>query len=258
MKLSLVAILAAALVVPAFTGCASEDESPASQESDVEEGSSASCEYEGKGNELYKATVEAAKSHLANGCGGDPEVYQTDVFEMAQDAVDTCDAVSGLFAKSEWAGTVREVLGPLQVAYLAGKLDGYRGAMDPEAVQSALAGQTFWTVGQGVYGSPFTWHLLEDGRYELESIVVDEEAGDVSRQVTESGAFVTTLGDDGRTYVSFEADEVDGEIPAASFYVLERVDGELFTSFQLVPADGAQADDGSDVHMNFDPNECSA
>lgn len=257
MKLSLVTALVAALFVPAFTGCAGESEGPASQSSDVEEGSSASCEVEGKGNELYKKTVAAAKSHLANGCGGDPEVYQTDVFEMAQRAVDVCDGVAGLLAKSEWAGPVREVLGPLQVAWLAGKLDGYRGAMDPDAVHAALSGQTFWTNGQGAYGSPTTWHL-RDGRYELEQIVTDEETGDVSRQVTETGAFVTTLGDDGRTYVSFEADEVEGEVPGASFYVLERVDGDVFTTFRLAPIDGAQDEYGADVHLNYDPNECSA
>lgn len=258
MKLSLSAVLVAALFIPAFTGCAAEDASFASQESDVEEGAMPSCEYEGPGNAKYKEAVAAARTWTRSRC----EVMQSEVYVLAQDAVELCPGVGPLIARSEWAGELRTALGPLEVAYLAGEL-GADDDLDADAVAAALGdGITLHTNGQGVYGAPWLYHL-EGDRYQLEELVFDETGEEIpQRVITETGSFGVVRGEEGDLALWVEADAVDGEVPSSGFWTLGRTtdfDGSSF--FTFTPMGEEPTEDGVAIGgtlYTVDINECSA
>lgn len=261
MKLSLSLVLAAALFVPVLTGCDTEDaDGVSSESSDVEEGQQPACEYEGAGNARYKEVVALAKRHVAFGCDSEDEVYQLDVLEAAQAAVEVCPGVGRLFAESEWAGAVRDSLGPLAIADLAGELQG-DGPIDAEALQAALGrGQMLWSGGGGVYGSPFIYEL-RDGRYDLQTIVHDEATGETTRQVTETGTFHASTNEEGITVVSFETTDEGGET-YSSIYVVRRIEDEDLSRLQLQSLDHVEGSDeeyveGSILHTT-NTDECSA
>lgn len=248
------ALALALVVVSSFTFVACDDSTGGvgQQDSDVDAGES--CQWSGPGNAKYKEAVAAAKAWGKHEC----EVVQTEVLTLAQDAVDLCPAVGALIAESQWAGGLRDALGPLEVAYLAGDLDGEGDALNVDAVAEALVGQTLWAPGQGAYGSHRILHLGE-GTYELERLILEEDGETIARPVTGRGTWGAATSDDGSIVVSFTATETrdaDDELAPMSF---ERWTGwEELEVFRLVPADGSVDEYSTNALFAVNLSECDA
>jgi hypothetical protein len=236
-----------------FMACdASTDGGVGRQDSDVDEGGA--CQWSGPGNAKYKEAVRASVTWIAGEC----EVMQTEVVSLAQDAVDLCPAVGPLIATSEWAQELRAALGPLEVAYLAGDLDGEGDLLNADAVREALAGQTLWAPGQGAYGPPRIVNL-GDGTYELERLVSDDGGETIERRVTAAGGFTVAADEDGSVVVTFDNEEGVDEADFLAPVRMERWIGwEELELFRFVPADGTVDEYGTNALYAANLSECDA
>jgi hypothetical protein len=257
MKLSLSIVLVAVLAVPAFTGCAPTEESDVSSESsDVEEGpENGGCQWSGEANDLYRAAVRAASEQIRSddACtdgAGDPRA-------LAQEAVDRCGAVGTLIAESEYAGDLRQVLGFLEVAYLAGDLadgeDGFVDSYNPTAVAEALIGQSLWTQKHGGGDASEVYFLDYDSRYTVRTYVWSEEVQMHNEEVIEGGTWHVSQTDDGTILFSTESDsDSDGETYGA-IWKMERAETVTVDSFIMAPIDG----EGGNLYT-FDIDACGS
>jgi len=254
MNRSLRLVAFAAFACLGFAGCAStdEDSSEGQQESDVTAGS---CQWSGPGNAKYKDAVAASKSWRDQEC----EVLQVDAIRLAQDAVAICSAVGPLIAESKWAGDLRTALGPLELAYLAGDLEGDEdGALNADAVGEALVGQTFWAAGQGAYGPPRIVHL-GNGTYELERVVSDDEGVTIERRVTGGGTWSASSDVDGSVLVTFAPEEGTDEADYVGGFRLERWEAwQDLDLFRIVPADGSLDEYATQALYAANISECDA
>lgn len=248
MKLS--ALFAAALSLTALVGCQADEPSTGSEESNYTQ--SGSCAYSGEGNALYKEAVELAKRYQVETC----EVLQYEVFSKAQAAVDVCPAVGGLIASSQWAGALRTTLGPLQVADYAGRIESKKRGFDLSEVGVAFdAGQTFWSPSVGAYGN---WQIMHfaGGAYETETLVVEGENQDISRKVTDTGAYSFSSGADGRVIVRIESSSQPARELVLERYVTEYDPVDMF---RLSPIEGSSdPDNRTDQLFNVNIGECDA
>ncbi len=247
---------ALALTSLLFVACDASEPEPLQQESDATE---SSCQWSGPGNAKYKEAVSAAKSWGKQEC----EVLQTDAIRLAQEAVDLCPAIGTVIADSQWAGDLRAALGPLEVANLAGDLEGDdEGTLNADAVAEALSGQTIWAPGQGAYGPPRIVHFGA-GTYELERLVSDDGGETIDRRVTGAGTWGAASDVDGSVLVTFApsggaaegTDEEDVLFPVR----MERWTGwEELELFRFVPADGVMDEWATQALYAANISECDA
>ena len=229
-------VLALALVVvSSFTFVACDDSTGGVGQQDSDVDSSESCQWSGPGNAKYKEAVAAAKAWGKQEC----EVVQTEILGLAQEAVDLCPAIGPLIAESQWAGALRTALGPLEVAHLAGDLDGEGDALNVDALGGALDGQTFWAIGQGAYGPHRIVHLGA-GTFDLERLVTEDDGETIDRRVTASGTFGVATDASGAIVVTFENEEGVDEADFLAPMVFERWTGwDELEVYRLIPADGS-------------------
>lgn len=248
-------VLALALaVVSSFTFVACDDSTGGVGQQDSDVDASASCKWSGPGNAKYKEAVAAAKAWGKQEC----EVVQTEILTLAQEAVDLCPAIGPLIAESEWAGALRTALGPLEVAHLAGDLDGEGDALNVDALSGALDGQTFWAIGQGAYGSHRILHLA-GGTYELERLVTEDDGETIARPVTGRGTWAAATNEDGTITVSFEAVETRDAEDVLAPMTFERWTGwEELEVYRLIPADGSLDEYSTNALFAVNLSECDA
>lgn len=238
-----------------FIACDGSPDGGVGQESsDIDAGGGA-CQWSGPGNTKYKEAVAAARSWGKREC----EIVQTEVIGLAQDAVDLCPAVGPLIAESEWAGDLRAALGPLEVAYLAGDLDGEGDLLNADAVGEALAaGQTLWAPGQGAYGPHRIVHL-GDGTFELERLVTEDDGWTIDRRVTAGGTYSVAADVDGSVVVTFDNEEGVDEEDFLAPIRMERWNGwDDHGLFRFVPADGTVDEYGINAFYGANISECDA
>jgi hypothetical protein len=241
------------LAVVSLAGCTSTSDADGTgeQESDVTAGA---CQWSGPGNAKYKEAVAASKAWGDQEC----EVLQVDAIRLAQSAVDICAAVGPLIAESQYAGDLRGALGPLELAYLAGDLEGEDDALNADAVGEALVGQTFWAAGQGAYGPPRIIHVGA-GTYQLERLVSDDEGMTIERRVTGAGAWSVSSDHDGSILVTFEPEEGTDEEDYVGGFRLERWEAwQELELFRIVPADGSLDEYATQAFYAANISECDA
>jgi hypothetical protein len=241
---------AAAVSLSSLVGCQADEPATGSDESN--QTSSSSCAYSGEGNALYKEAVELAKRYQGSVC----EVLQYEVVSKAQAAVDVCPAVGNLIATSQWAGALRETLGPLQVADYAGVIESKKGGFDLTEVGVAFdAGQTFWSPSIGAYGNWIIMHFAA-GAYETETLVVEGEQQDIVRKVTDTGSYSFYTAEDGRAVMRIESSSQPVRELVLERYVTEYDPVDMF---RLSPIGGStDPDNRSDQLFNVNIGECDA